>query len=560
MLVCGLLLLLTVSVCLTLSISRMTRKKMELQLAADAAAYSQAVAVARTYNAVALMNRAMSAQLVASLGVESAISFSSEWFAMVNAAWNGMRCCVESMRPDCDRWNSDCDGLIQVCGGLQRGYRGGMGGAACTRFPSPSSPGPGGRLARERLRLYEPGWVSLDANAAAQARGLNMYARKFGDYNTEAILRLRNATVRPASLAGSVVTYPNGTLEVSRAPVAINLREIDLATTEEEVELSSVQVTHASRTHRFITTRAGGYPLMRAQLRALLAGTPASVELLLEEGNSYYDKRKSGGAEGGPFSAWGDDRGVLQIRLSGIDGAPLTSGWRLGPPVPRRESRDPWKVCATTAESWVESTDLQNDRDQHRIKPRFGELCSANDPAEGEADPVGDRPDMRHTMGPRTMGGACPAYSCIWPEIWDVNPDVLTDARDLFGQPKLLVAASAPLGPRGGAVDPWNLFFRFRFEARGPGGVIDMQSLKLRSGEDLSRQQVIATGLAYYHRTGHFREPPNLFNPFWRATLIHSDVDGSGRQDFRRVLVGSSPGHVAEAYDELLRAGFNAVP
>ncbi len=64
-------------VCMTLSIGTKVKEKMELETAADAAAYSQAVATARTYNSISVLNRALMSNMVAMAGVQSLISWSS---------------------------------------------------------------------------------------------------------------------------------------------------------------------------------------------------------------------------------------------------------------------------------------------------------------------------------------------------------------------------------------------------------------------------------------------------------------------------------------------------
>ena len=75
--------LLVLMVCMTLSFGTKAKAKMEVQIVADQAAYSTAVAVARTYNVLALTNRVMMAHMTAMLGIQSAISFSSIWYAIV---------------------------------------------------------------------------------------------------------------------------------------------------------------------------------------------------------------------------------------------------------------------------------------------------------------------------------------------------------------------------------------------------------------------------------------------------------------------------------------------
>ena len=58
------MLILVLAAIATLSLAHLTQQKMELQVAADTAAYSEAVATARTYNSVALINRAQTATVV----------------------------------------------------------------------------------------------------------------------------------------------------------------------------------------------------------------------------------------------------------------------------------------------------------------------------------------------------------------------------------------------------------------------------------------------------------------------------------------------------------------
>jgi hypothetical protein len=69
------LLLLTLMVLVTLQIGLRTRERIEAQMVADAAAYSEAVTTARTYNMVAVMNRASVAHYTSLLGTESLISW-----------------------------------------------------------------------------------------------------------------------------------------------------------------------------------------------------------------------------------------------------------------------------------------------------------------------------------------------------------------------------------------------------------------------------------------------------------------------------------------------------
>jgi len=75
------LLLLSLMVLVTLGFGMRAKERVEIQMAADAAAYSQAVSVARTFNAIAVMNRAQIAHMVAMAGTQSLISYGSQQYA-----------------------------------------------------------------------------------------------------------------------------------------------------------------------------------------------------------------------------------------------------------------------------------------------------------------------------------------------------------------------------------------------------------------------------------------------------------------------------------------------
>lgn len=82
------LLLLTLLVTLTLSFGSKVKEKMEVQAAADAAAYSQAATTARVFNEMALMSRAQIGHLVSKAAVNSLIDWSSYYRAQIGATRN----------------------------------------------------------------------------------------------------------------------------------------------------------------------------------------------------------------------------------------------------------------------------------------------------------------------------------------------------------------------------------------------------------------------------------------------------------------------------------------
>ncbi len=89
----------------------------------------------------------------------------------------------------------------------------------------------------------------------------------------------------------------------------------------------------------------------------------------------------------------------------------------------------------------------------------------------------------------------------------DPNPD-----KD-FGQPPVYSYVTQQLREGDTRQAPWQLNdsarVRFRSGQMGDG------TLELAAGEGAG----LSKALVYYHRLGDWREPPNLFNPFWRAKL-----------------------------------------
>ena len=148
----------------------------------------------------------------------------------------------------------------------------------------------------------------------------------------------------------------------------------------------------------------------------------------------------------------------------------------------------------------------------------------------------------------------CPAMLFYWQ---DYNQAVANDLDDLYGQPKnyaLLQIDHSAARP-----DPFQLLTRFRFSATGPGSSVNLTGLTATDGTDLSKSSALSAGLAYYHRKGHWREQPNLFNPFWRAGLVRADIDQQARtRDMFDALNATDPVS-ADAMRKLYREGYRGI-
>jgi hypothetical protein len=144
---------------------------------------------------------------------------------------------------------------------------------------------------------------------------------------------------------------------------------------------------------------------------------------------------------------------------------------------------------------------------------------------------------------------------------------------DNWGQPKAPVTVQRNYAARPGSADPWDLAFNLRWHGRstdlkmkenyGYGGNNGIQLNPLTSACttdcDISKQTALSTGITYYHRGGgHFKEPPNLFNPWWKAGLTHSDADSDSANgsDIPDTLNNSGAGWAVDSYNQLKTQGY----
>ena len=261
-----------------------------------------------------------------------------------------------------------------------------------------------------------------------------------------------------------------------------------------------------------------------------MVGAALAITVNSEGGSGF------GGGAGGQFAA-GSHESQQVATASGLeawaedDGGPVS--------VTVTTTCGPRTGNGAIGAAYVRSTDRQNTE---------GRLDEHVYDSGVDGEPVIDR----HTLDTCLV---CPG---IWPLFLDYNQNEVDNARNDFGQPKLVAMvernfATAP-------ADPWNLFFNFNFSANsqaafdngGKGG-------KLLTNDVLRRQVAVTSSIVYYHRPGPagWVEPANILNPFWRATLAQPDVDddlldGNVRDALR------TAGYVDQAalMDGLVRLGF----
>jgi hypothetical protein len=351
------------------------------------------------------------------------------------------------------------------------------------------------------------------------------YTRLMGEINNQSLADEIVDAAKAGSRVAGEWSAPGGGDSVSN-------REIGFftgATTPIDI-LNSHHVFAAmgSRGFSFMTGRSG-IPAMviQQQLRALGYVVPPDNTTVVNQGSSYFSTLPNHGAlwplVNGKYS-WTDDHGVNTLRYN-----------HFFFPCRRYQSAFPTMVL-------LNSTDSTDPTDLHVWSPFFF-VDTVPAPA-------------RHTLG------RCVRCPSMWPTFIDYNPLPLVQEDDNFGQPKNFAVIQRDYGVRaasGQPVDPWNLGFRFRFSPERESG-FDNRGLVLADGTNISKQTALSAGITYYHRKGHWKEPPNLLNPYWRATLVPLTVDDQGEGDVPDTLGDVGTGWAGETFEALRAQGYEGGP
>ncbi len=534
------MLLLLLMVALTLSFTMKVRERIEVQTVADAAAYSNAVATARTFNTIAVSNRAEIAHMVANAGAASLLNWASLYRGELNAAKLGYGAWVPVYQAfatagcPCAWHNGFCARMCR-CG--TRGV------ADLGRLMS--------TLQREDLSL-EAVFQSWDPMVGRQmklhqlAAGA-LYASSLKDFESlkdkvdgqgfaNDILRDLAAGQNPRDAGWLAPSAGN----VSKKELADNTACLGGGAVCEPVPLTvahSVDAAMGSRGFTFVTSRTIEQYIAHEANLAFVITPPDIVTLAHAAGTAHFGKPI---LQYGLFPPYAPSIAAEDESLVAFVYNHVAHGG--GPPCPVMVGGTVPAMALFAASGGVMPT------------PTHMWL--------GGTDPA---PFARHMLPP-CLGGpsSCPG---IWPPFLDYNLTELwpNGADNNYGQPKNFAVIQRDRSNMSAMEqDPWNLAFRFRFKASNPNpnaGQFDNRSVTMADGvTPLGIQTALSTGIAYYHRgsslgMSHWSEPPNLLNPYWRATLVPVDTDESGIDDAVNALGASSPSS-AQTIRELQRVGF----
>lgn len=513
------LLILTLTVLVTLGIASRVHDRMEAQIAADAAAYSEAVLTARTFNAISIINRAQVGKMVAMAAVESLISWTG-------ASYGNMVELTDVSIPEAQAKGTCGPELTALLNAITAAKA-----------------------------VKDAQFEKLDDNAGHQARNIQGSASGMRTAQTELMKSLVSLLAQDSTSAVPNIcpncTPPQPPLLPSVASKDLvkklvkganpqldtpakggdwkSLMEVQTAVglTDSSPTTDSVYATMGSIGDPFVNSRASGSGDFATGITTYGAvgfsgGSSGGGAGFGSLDDGFKQSETRGGASS--YAAWALDRGgSFSFTLACADGSATLTG--------------------TTTDAHVYSSELQQNDDEHV----YGGTDTTNPP------------DERHTMG------ACVSCDGIWPFFLDyvmssagatdpLNRPVNTK-DNLYGQPVLYAMVQRDYSKV--KDDPWNLRFDFHFTPEGaefdnggrkPDGKVK-KGLTDPALEPFTRQVVLSAGLAYYHRHGHAKEPPNFFNPFWRATLIPPEIDSAN---------GVSLGTGGDAVRALNRAGFGA--
>lgn len=485
------LVLLVVMVCMTLSMGARVKERMELQTLADASAYSSAVATARAFNAVAVMNRVQVAHAVSTLGTLSLISWSTLYWKHADNAGALFRlmtvpyavntlvqCLLPKPNPFC-----------KLCA---RGLAQTLALAVLSTVHANQT--------RDKLRrdneLFAaetvPRWNAAQRIHAAQVELLARARVRAGD-GPEGFARQylsRANLVAPDEIR----VQPAGT-DITRQELSDAV--LDHAAPVHGSEPHEVgHIVMGSRGHPFLRDRNEGrkWDVLFSQdsisYRSLTAFAGGHVFYKSSrDGKSYYDSTFTPSPSGRPDAPRAHDGQGGRTRTAFVGIADVS-----------RIPRGPEKL-----RNWVACT---------APLPAFPIATAIGLVGRGVGMRSAQVSNKHHEGADHRAQHAFATF----PPFVDFNGAQVAETQNLHGQPKVVTALSRDRVP---GRDVWDLSFDFRFSPEGSR--IDLGAGQQSGGTP--RQVAVGSGIVYYHRFQHSTEPPNLFAPYWRAGLARFSID-----------------------------------
>lgn len=516
------MLFLALMVTMTIGLGLRIRQKHELQNLADAAAFSNAVMTARTFNNMAAVNRLEVSYWVAQAADQSLISWTGYARAM---GYGSRKAAADLALTACIRRPQNAAARRQLTS-----FRSDVGSYMTADFP-PADWRSMDQAAGEESQAIQGMIAGLRSELSDSMFSTNPGNLR-GEFYRQVTTQQLTRQIVALSRQDDISVVDTGRASEPNTPASVTMRELDCdfggssigqltgdapggsglclrATWNENMLLAAM----GSRGNSFVTGRTQLPSKVGTKINEIANSySELSVSFGGKSGSAYWAARETHGTAPQGTEAWGDDHGTMT----------LTAG-----------------SCTQTQSilAHVRSTHLADTDDAHMYFP---------------GNPDEPDPEVHHTMG--DCAPLCPS---VWVRTIGFQPN--DSEADAWGQPKVVVALQRDLTMKR---FPWELHFKFPFSATGPASEWDGRGRELHTktgnGLNISRQGAMATGIAYYHRNDHWEEFPNLLNPFWRATLAPIDVDSSPR-DMNRALSATEFRFQRDAYTALRNAGFEGL-
>jgi len=550
-------LIISLMVLMTLSLGAKVRDRMDLQTVADTAAYSNAIATARTMNAIAVMNRAIIAHTVSTIGTLSLLSYCTLFYTDAKAAqalfteqliiltigfffWFMIWLADPpwAKPPDQARWEACLQSMILV--------------GISLLLMSMLVAGLSSALGQDS-QLYNgdtyPRWLASNYLFASGVNMLNTSLKNklTSDSTSFASQYLTSAKVGtgPASLVQSA--------NLAAAP--LNVNELMRATIPNndwfgEQPYQMGMMTMGSRGG----TWGGAEPFV-SHRKLHISDWSWKLTLPWSLPNGTLVDDDGGGGRGYVNNGWADDP---------------TAGPPFGHPGPGPAEQsgllahDKGNTVRTILVGSIIGVAITANSSDYFTCTIFGPIAIAVGLFGKRAQDVHlSANDHQPVHGPIH---AFPTQT--FPSFFDYNQQSLFNPDDLQGQPRTvtLVAKQPPTDYSTAMhTDPWNVTtgvnggtFTSHFDMNGEPQLATKSNLQL----------AIGSGITYYSRPGHNNEPPNMFAPYWHATLGRLTLDRPGPGNPARaaydaevinMLNNTGQLQAAAAYQGLTAAGYKGL-
>jgi hypothetical protein len=347
----------------------------------------------------------------------------------------------------------------------------------------------------------------MDEDMGKAARAVQTAASAYGSagkrlYESQRFRALRGKLPERVLELGTKQVHNAGEYSVTNSSKVLSERELAQASADSG-QVPSLGMANGSRKSAFIRERGGigakppHPPILATQFNSVVAFNP--------DGTGHFGRSKHVPVETGNNQAWADDEGYSVGTINSASACPWPTGG--------------------TASAYVKSS-AKEFPSYHRFSP--------GDKHKGNRDEMHDLASCKDAQGNpcNSVWVGRQEFNINNSDAQQLRPDASGQAAaggapEQWRQPKSVVGIERDYSARSRR-DPWE--FQFNLSVSN-GSTTELDLKKDRFGGARDTQRTLSTGITYYHRhmsnAGQsWLEPPNLYNPYWRATLVPADIDG----------------------------------